>query len=231
MAPDIAVMFVDAPAATPNATPVVVMVAVPVEALSQVTLVSVWVLPSEKWPVAVKTAVPPTGIVSVAGVTVMVCRFTPVAVTVKSAPVAGLVIAVAASLAVMYEVPIATPVASPPELVIVAAAVVADVQVTVAVMSFVLASLYVPVALYCWVAPTATDAAAGVTAIETSVTAGVTVKTAPVGGLKTVPNVAVISEVPALTAVARPPAEIVAIEAVPEAQVTWLVMFCVGPLV
>jgi hypothetical protein len=41
-------------------------------------------------------------------------------------------------------------------------------QVTVAVMSFVLLSEYVPVAVYCWTAPSSKSASDGVTAIETS---------------------------------------------------------------
>jgi hypothetical protein len=63
----------------------------------------------------------------------------------------------------------------------------------------------------------------GVTAIETSV-AAVTVSTVEP---TTDPDVALIVLVPAPTAVASPPAPIVAVPVVPEAHVTALVRFCV----
>ena len=63
--------------------------------------------------------------------------------------------------------PAATPVATPAAL-IVAVAVVVEVQVTVPVRFCVLLSLYVPVAVYCCVAPLAIDVFPGVTAIDTS---------------------------------------------------------------
>ena len=69
----------------------------------------------------------------------------------------------------------------------------------------------------------ATLGLAGVTAIDCSA-AAVTVNTVePVIPL----SVALIVEVPAPTAVASPVLEIVATEVVAEAQVTWLVRFCV----
>ena len=78
-------------------------------------------------------------------------------------------------------------------------------------------------AVNCWVSPLATLGLAGVTAIDWS-TAAVTVSTVePL----TPPSVALIVEVPVATAVARPAAVIVATEVVAEAQVTWLVRFCV----
>jgi len=74
------------------------------------------------------------------------------------------------NVAVMLVVPLATPVASPPEAVIVAVAGVPDAHVTVAVISAVELSLYVPVAVNCCVAPTFKFAGvAGVTAIEVRV--------------------------------------------------------------
>src|SRR5256885_6408128 len=73
-------------------------------------------------------------------------------------------------VAVICVVPAATPVASPPEAVMVAVAVVPDAHVTVVVMSAVELSLYVPVAVNCCVAPTFKFAGvAGVTAIEVRV--------------------------------------------------------------
>src|SRR5580765_7470939 len=76
--------------------------------------------------------------------------------------------------AVICVVPCATPVASPPEAVMVAVAVVPEAHTTVAVISAVELSLYVPVAVNCCVAPTFKCAgAAGVTAIEVRVLVGV----------------------------------------------------------
>jgi hypothetical protein len=75
----------------------------------------------------------------------------------------------------------------------------------------------------CCVFPTPTDGFTGVTAIETSV-AAVTVS---VVDPFTVPEVAEIVEVPAFKPEARPPALMVAVAVVDEAQVTLLVKFCV----
>ncbi len=72
---------------------------------------------------AVKFSVPPTGMVAVAGLTVMDVR---AAVTVRTST--GLT--VAPSVAVMFEVPTATPVASPPGEVMVATPRVAESHVT-----------------------------------------------------------------------------------------------------
>src|SRR5256885_12572923 len=70
-------------------------------------------------------------------------------------------------VAVICVVPAATPVASPPDAVMVAVAVVPEAHVTVDVISAVELSLYVPVAVNCCVAPTFKFAGvAGVTAIE-----------------------------------------------------------------
>jgi hypothetical protein len=63
--------------------------------------------------------------------------------------------------------PRASAVASPPASIDATVASDED-QVTVAVMSFVLLSEYVPVAVYCWTAPSSKSASAGVTAMETS---------------------------------------------------------------
>jgi len=83
----------------------------------------------------------------------------------------------------------------------------------------------VPVAVNCWVVPTARLGLAGVTAIDCKV-ATVTVR---VVVPETLPRVAVMIEVPAATPVARPPVEIVATEEVAEAQVTEAVMALVVP--
>jgi len=81
----------------------------------------------------------------------------------------------------------------------------------------------VPVAVNCWVRPLAIDGFAGVTEIDCSV-AAVTVRTVE----PTIdPEVALIVLVPTATAVATPPAVIVAVAVVPDAHVTWPVRFCV----
>ena len=79
------------------------------------------------------------------------------------------------SVALMLLVPIATPGARPLAL-IVALAVVPEAQVTEPVMTAVVASEYVPVAVNCWFVPAAIDGFAGVTAMLVSV-ADVTVRT------------------------------------------------------
>jgi hypothetical protein len=63
-----------------------------------------------------------------------------------------------------------TAVASPAVL-IVATAAAEELHVAVLVRFCVLASVYVPVAVNCWVLPLAIDPFAGVTAIDTSVAA------------------------------------------------------------
>jgi len=126
--------------------------------------------------------------------------------------------------AVICVVPPATPVASPPEAVMVAVAVVPEAHVTVAVISAVELSLYVPVAVNCCVAPTFKCAGdAGVTAIEVI---EMTVSVTP--GEVTVPIDAVICVVPPATPVASPPeAVMVAVAVVPEAHVTVAVISAV----
>jgi len=74
-------------------------------------------------------------------------------------------------VAVMVVVPTATAVAKPATLMV-ATAGVAESQLAVEVRFLVLPSLYVPVALNCWVVPAVMEGLDGVTAIETSVTAG-----------------------------------------------------------
>jgi hypothetical protein len=75
-----------------------------------------------------------------------------------------------------------------------------ELQVTVPVMFCVLPSENVPVAVNCCTVPRGMDAFTGVTAIETKV-ALVTVKAAPE---ETLPDVAVIVEVPAAIPIASP---------------------------
>jgi hypothetical protein len=115
-----------------------------------------------------------------------------------------------------------TPVARPVALIV--AMVVSDeLHVTVLVTFCVELSLNVPVAVNCCVFPAATDGFVGVTAIDTRV-AFVTVN---VVDPTTLPLVALIVELPAFTAVARPAALIVATDVVADAHVTLPVRSCV----
>lgn len=93
---------------------------------------------------------------------------TSVAVTVN-----GVEALVEPKVAWMVVLPLATPVARP-KLVIVAAAVLLELQVTVLVRFCCEPSLYIPVAVYCWVLPFTIEVLVGVIAIETRV-GGVTV--------------------------------------------------------
>ena len=128
----------------------------------------------------------------------------------------------APEVAVIVLVPTATAVAKP-TAVIVAVAVVPELQVTWLVRFCVLLSEYVPVAVNCCVNPFATDGFAGVTAIDTNVAAPTVNTVEPL----TAPSDAPIVLVPTATAVASPPAVIVAVAVVPELQVTDPVRFCV----
>src|SRR5256712_2850239 len=101
----------------------------------------------------------------VVGVTVIVDRFAAVTVSVvlpETPP----------KVAVIVVVPAATDVArpcDPPALLIVATAVLDELQVTWVVRSCVVLSLKVPVAVNCWVNPSARPGLVGVTAIETRI--------------------------------------------------------------
>src|SRR6266702_4119516 len=102
-------------------------------------------------------------------------------------------------LALIGTVPGLSAVAAPPE-VIVATVVSDDVQVTELVRFLVLPSVYLPLAAYCTFVPTLTVWFAGVTVIDTSA-AAVTVRVVvPV----TLPELALIWEVPCAAPVARP---------------------------
>ena len=84
-----------------------------------------------------------------------------------------------------------------------------------------LLSVYVPVAVNCSVRPAATEESAGVTAIDTSVGA----VTFRVVEPETVPEVAVMSEVPITSVETKPAEEMVAVAGVPEDQVAVEVKF------
>jgi hypothetical protein len=105
----------------------------------------------------------------------------------------------------------------------VADAVVPEAHATDDVRFFVLLSLYVPVAVNCFVRPLAIDGFTGVTAMDCRV-AAVTVNSVE---LTTEPDVAPMVLVPTASAEANPPAVMVAVAVVPDAHVTDDVRFCV----
>jgi len=213
------------PAFTPTdsallvATPAVLTVATPVLDDVHVALsVRFCVLPSLKCPVAVKVCVALlSAITGFCGLTTSTCSDAVPEVTVKVVePV------MPPETALITLVPAATPVANP-SAVIVATVVVTELHVAVLVKFCVELSEKVPVAVNCSVVPFTIEGSAGVTAIDTSV-AAVTVKVVdPVMA----PETACIWLVPTATAVAKPPAAIVATVVVTELQVAVLVKFCV----
>src|SRR6266536_3794645 len=152
-------------------------------------------------------------------VTVIVDRFAAVTVSVvlpETPP----------KVAVIVVVPAATDVArpcDPPALLIVATAVLDELQVTWVVRSCVVLSLKVPVAVNCWVNPSGRPGLVGVGAIVDRVAAVTVSVVLP----ETPPKVAVIVVVPAATDVARPALSIVAKAVFEEPQVTWVVRSCV----
>jgi len=129
--------------------------------------------------------------------------------------------------AVMVVVPRLRAVARP-LTVIDATLVFEEVHVAVPVMSCVVPSEKVPVAVNCCKVPSGMEGFVGVTAIEVTV-APVTVKSAfP----KTFPEAAVMVEVPAANPMARPGAPftlMLATAGLPEVHCTEPVMFCVLP--
>src|ERR1700736_3097218 len=119
--------------------------------------------------------------------------------------------------------PAVTPVAKP-AVVIVAIPVVEELQITLPVRFCVELSVYVPVAVYCWVVPFAMVAETGVTAIDCNVGL-VTVREA-VPAIE--PEVAVIvTGPPTATPVAKPAVEIGAGAVAEEIQITLPVRFWV----
>jgi hypothetical protein len=141
----------------------------------QVTLVVMFFVELSLYvPVAVNCCVFPATIEGDGGVTATDLSVTPAAVTVS----ASFGLTTLPCVAVICVVPAATPVASPVAAPIVAKPVFDDFQVTLAVMFFVELSLYVPVAVNCCVAPAAMEGVAGVTAIDCSVAAALTVSVA-----------------------------------------------------
>lgn len=121
-------------------------------------------LPSEYVPVAVNVTGVPLGVEDVAGP--MLIPVTTAAVTVNGAADEETPF----NEAVTVVLPTATPVATPVVLLIVVMALSAAAQATLLVMSVVVLSVYVPVAVKLVVSPLATVAVAGVMAMLVSVT-------------------------------------------------------------
>jgi hypothetical protein len=187
--------------------------------LQVTTAVRSCMLPSVYVPVAVNCWVAPSGTLGIAGVTVIETSEAEVAVTWVEPDMPP---RVADTLAVPTPVAVTTPAmlidATPASLV---------AHVTAAVMSSVLPSEYVPVAVMAWVVPLASDGEAGVTAIDTNVGNETVMVVAPL----TLPNVAVTVLAPCASAVARPPPVMEATDVNAEVQATELVKSWVLPSV
>ena len=121
----------------------------------------------------------------------------------------------------MVTIPVIKPEASPVALSL-ATLLSDELQTAVPVRSTVLLSLYVPVAVNCWVLPTNKDGLTGLT-VRLFKTAGVTVR---IVELWTEPEDAVIVVRPAAKPVARPPVLIVATDGVEQTQLTDAVRSC-----
>jgi hypothetical protein len=214
---DVAVI-VEVPTPAPLASPDALIVAMVLVPDDHVTVeVRFCVVPSLNVPVAVNCWVAPLVIEGFAGVTAIDCSVAAVTVSTVEPEIDD-------NVAVIVELPTPAPLARPDGL-IVAVVVVPELHVTVPVRFCVVPSLNVPVAVNCCAAPLVIDGFAGVTAIDCSV-AAVTVSTVePL----IAPDVALIVEVPTPAPVASPAALIVAVEVVPDDQVTVEVRFSVVP--
>ena len=208
----VAVMVTE-PAAMAMASPLLLITTTVVLDELQVACVLIsWVVPSEKVAVAVNCWVVPTGRLGLAGVIAMedwLAEFTVMVVLPETAM----------KVAVMVAVPVAIAVARP-LLLTVATNGLAELHVTCLVISWVVPSAKVPVAVNCWVASLSTLGSAGAIAMEDRV-AEVTVRVALSA---TAPEAAVMVVVPAVRAVARPLLSTTATEVSDELQVTNLVI-------
>jgi len=156
--PEVAVMVV-VPTVTAVVRPPVLTVATAVFDEVQVTeMVISRVVPSENVPVAVNCWVAPTDRLGLDGVTAMDDRVAEVTVRVVFPEIVP-------EVAVMVVTPVVRAVARP-LLLTVAIVVSEELQVTCVVISWVVPSAYVPVAVNCWVAPPGMFRLAGVTAME-----------------------------------------------------------------
>jgi hypothetical protein len=128
-----------------------------------------WVVASLYVPVAVNCCVVPSAIEEAAGVTAIETRTAAVTPSVVEPATA-----LAGSVADIVLVPIETLKARPSlpkALLTVATAGLEELHVTAPVRSWVVASLYVPVAANAWVVPSAIEGAVGVTSIESKAAA------------------------------------------------------------
>jgi hypothetical protein len=224
--------IVEVPTPTAVAKPVALIVATVAVPDAHTALLSTCVELSLNVPVAVNCCVAPLVIEGFAGVTA-------IDTSVAGVTVSSVEPVMLPTVAEIVEVPTPTALAKPVAL-IVATVAVPDAH-TALLSTCVELSLNVPVAVNCCVAPLVIEGFAGVTAIDTSVGAGVTVSSVePV----MLPLVAEIVDVPVPTVVARPVLLIVATPGVAEAHTALLstclevslkvpvaVNCCVAPLV
>jgi hypothetical protein len=192
--PEVAVM-VEVPAATPVASPVPLMVAAAVLLLDQVTdEVQFEFVLLEYEQVAAYCWVPVTAAMEA------VAGDREIPVNVAAVTVKVLVALVLPEVAVMVDVPAATPVARPVVLTVAAAALLLD-QVTVALQFEVVWFAYEQVAVYCCApVPAATDAVAG----ESAMLERLGLVTVRAADPETPFNVAAIVALPAATPVTSP---------------------------
>jgi hypothetical protein len=177
------------------------------------------VVPSENVPVAVNCCVVLFAIVAVGGM--MAIETSVAAVTVSTVEPFN-----DPDVAEIVAVPCPTLVANPAALIVAVAGVSED-QRAVFVSSSILPSVYVPVAVNCWIVPGAIEGVDGVMATEASA-APVTVN---VVDPLTEPELAEIVALPCATLAANPALLVVAVAGVFDDQVAVLVRFWVLPSV
>jgi spore maturation protein SpmB len=205
--------MVTVPAARPVARPVLFTVPTDIFDELQVTCVVIsWLVPSEYVPMAVNCWLNPTGILGLTGATAMEDKVAGVTVKV-------VLTMIMPEVAVMVTVPAARP-STRPWLFSTATNIFDVCQRTCEVISRLVPSEYVPVAVNCWLSPTGRLRLAGATAMEDKV-AELTVR---IVVPETVPEVAVMVAAPAAKAVARPVLLTVATDVFEEFQVTCVVI-------
>jgi hypothetical protein len=227
--PEVAVIVVG-PAATAVARPLeptalLTVATVVDEELQTADAVRSWNELSEKIPVAVNCCEVPAAMLGFVGATWIDTSVAEVTVSVVLPEIVP-------DIALMTVEPVATAVASPLEplvLLTVATGIDEELQVTIAVMSWIVLSEKIPVAVNCLLVPSAMLGFVGSTSTDTSVA----VVTVSVVLPEIPPNVAVIVVDPAATAVARPlePAVLLTVATVvneelqaTEAVMSWLLL-------
>src|ERR1019366_4131537 len=130
--------------------------------------------------------------------------------------------AIEPEVAVMVALPTPAPVANPLSAMV-AIAVEEEFQLTEAVRSCVLLSLYVPVAVNCCVVPFAIEAVAGVTEMETRIGVLTSTLAEPV----TEPEVVMMVDVPSMLPVTSPAVDTGATAGAEDPQVTEALMSCI----